>query len=193
MPGGWVGKAERDFTIISKQQIVAETPRLILRRFEPADAADLFRIYSDSETMRFLGCGPASVEEERSSIENHIRSYYDRSGFGLWGVVLKREGRLIGRCGLLYQDIEGRTDPELAYLLDRDFWGRGFATEAALAVIAIAANIYRLTRMVAVIHPLNTPSINVAERCGFSFEREISGYKDFGDVMLFSRQLDSSV
>ena len=171
---------------------VAETPRLIIRPFEPADAADLFRIYSDAETMRFLGCPAASVEEERSNIENHIRSYYDQYAFGLWAAILKSEKRLIGRAGILYQNIEGKTDPELAYLIDRNFCGRGLATEAASAVIQVAQDVHHFSRMVAVIHPKNAASIRVAVKCGFVFENELMGYKDFGDVHLYSRQLHNA-
>ncbi len=189
---GLVVRAEKDFTITNRPIIVAETPRLIIRRFEPADASDLFRIYSDAETMQFLGSPAESVEEVRSNIENHIRSYYDQYGFGLWAAVLKNENRLVGRCGILYQNIEGQTDSELAYLVDRNFCGRGLATEAALAVIKVAANVNHFSRMVAVIHPDNIGSINVAGKCGFVFERHLSGYKDFGDVHLYSRQLDNA-
>lgn len=169
--------------------IIAETPRLIIRPFDPTDAADLFRIYSDSETMRFLGSPAASVDEERSNIENHRRSYYDYHGFGLWAVILKSEKRLIGRAGILYQNIEGKTDPELAYLIDRNFCGRGLATQAAMAVIKVAQDVHHFSRMVAVIHPKNVGSIRVATKCGFGFEKELMGYKDFGNVHLYSRQL----
>ena len=189
MPDGWDARAGRGFTNTNNHASVAETHRLILRRFAETDAEDLFRIYSHPETRRFLGSGPTSVDEVRTGIATHIRTYYDRYGFGLWGVILKAEDRLIGRCGILYQEIGGRKEPELAYLIDPEFWRRGIATEASLKVVELATSVYRFAHMIAVIHPLNTASIRVAERCGFEFERSLESFKYFGKVDVYSRQL----
>ena len=86
---------------------VAETERLILREFTPADAEDFYRIYTDAETMRFQGDLPEnySVEVERYYIGRHIEMYYGTLGFGLWAVILKGNDRLIGRCGLVRQPV----------------------------------------------------------------------------------------
>src|SRR4051812_13066654 len=97
---------------------VIETERLILRLLTPDDAPDLFNIYSETEVLKFMGGSPGSLEDARKNIENHIRSYYEARGFGLWGTVEKASGRLIGRCGILYQNVNGKFDAELAYLLD---------------------------------------------------------------------------
>lgn len=170
---------------------VAETERIILRRLVLSDAPELFRIYSEPGTTRFLGAGPTSVDEERRNIAKHISSYYDVHGFGLWGMVSKETGHLIGRCGILYQAINGKRDAELAYLLEPHCWGRGLATEASRAVMEIAAREFGFSRMVAVIHPENEASIRVIERLGFHFETRLANYKDFGNVLLYARILDS--
>jgi [ribosomal protein S5]-alanine N-acetyltransferase len=165
---------------------IIETERLILRHLRVEDAEDLYRIYSDPETVKFMGQGSASVEETRGHIQNHIEKYYNHHGFGLWATVLKENNGLIGRCGLLYQDIEGRKDPELAYLLDSNFWGQGLATEAAQAIIKIGFDQYNFTRIIAVIKPQNTASIRVAQKVGMNYEREIASFKDFGAVSLYA-------
>jgi ribosomal-protein-alanine N-acetyltransferase len=161
----------------------------VLREFDTSDAEDLFRIYSNPETIRFLGKGPDSLEDERQNIQRHIDSYYRVHGFGLWGVVLKDEDRLIGRCGILRQEVDGRTRPEISYLIDRDYCGRGLATEAAKGVLGIAAGKYGIDIMIAVIAAGNGGSMRVAEKCGFQFEKRLAMFKDFGPVVVYTRDL----
>ncbi len=114
---------------------IIETERLILRQLRVEDAEDLFRIYSNPVTMKFMGKGAVSVEKMGSNIQKHIEKYYNNYGFGLWAAMLKENNSLIGRCGLLYEDIEGTKDLELAYLLESNYWGQGLATEAAQSIL----------------------------------------------------------
>jgi ribosomal-protein-alanine N-acetyltransferase len=165
---------------------VLETERLILRRLAPDDAAEMFRIYSDPKTMEFMGKGFDSIEDGRTRIQQHIEWYYEKYEFGLWATVLKENNRLIGRCGLLYEEIEGRKDLELAYLIDCNYWGKGLAAEAARAILKIGFDQYQANRIIAVIVPENRNSIRLAERLGMKFEREIASYKDFGRVLLYA-------
>lgn len=165
--------------------VVVETERLTLRRFTPEDAADNYRIYTDPENMRFMGRRPDSVEFERYHIRKHIADYYETHGFGLWAVVLKEDGRLIGRCGLLYQQVEGAQEVEVSYLIDRRHWGRGLATEAAREAVRLAFGVYKFPRVVAVINPENVASVRVAEKLGMRYERDVS-FKDFGRVALYA-------
>ncbi|HEX7313156.1 MAG TPA: GNAT family N-acetyltransferase [Pyrinomonadaceae bacterium] len=164
--------------------IVLETERLLLRRFTPEDAADNYRIYTDDENMRFMGRRPDSVEFEREHILKHIANYYDQHGFGLWAVVLREDGRLIGRCGLIHQPIEGAREVEVSYLLDRHYWGRGLATEAARAVVRHGFEKYKFPRIVALINPENVASVRVAEKIGMKHERDVD-FRDFGEVALY--------
>lgn len=150
------------------------------------DAEDMFRIYSNPITMKFMGKGAALVEEMGSNIQKHIEKYYNQYGFGLWATMLKENNSLIGRCGLLYEDIEGTKDLELAYLLDINYWGQGLATEAAQSITKIGFDRYKFNRLIAVINPQNTASIRVAEKVGMNYEREIAQYKDFGAVSLYA-------
>lgn len=132
-----------------------------------------------------MGKGSVSVEEARSNIQKHIENYYNKYGFGLWATVLKDNNCLIGRCGLLYPEIEGTKDLEIAYLLDCNYWGKGLATEAARSIVKIGFGKYKFNRIIAVINPDNTASIRVAEKIGMNYEREIASYKDFGAVSLY--------
>lgn len=166
---------------------IAETERLLLRPLEVSDAEDLFHIYSAPEMMKYLGGGPSSLDEERQRIAGHIEGYYEIHGFGLWAVVLRETGKLIGRSGLLYPQINGRNEAELAYLVGRDWWRKGIATEAARAVLKVAEEQFNFSRVVAIIHPDNAGSIGVAKKLGFELESRIDSYKDFGNVLLFAR------
>ncbi len=163
---------------------VTETERLILRRFTPEDAADNYRIYTDPENMRFMGRQPDSVEFERYHIQRHIANYYDRHDFGLWAVVLKESNKLIGRCGLIYQPVEDTQEVEVSYLIDRHYWGRGLATEAAREVVRLGFEKYKLPRIVALINPENIASVRVAEKIGMKYERGVN-FRDFGRVAMY--------
>jgi len=170
--------------------IVTETKRLILRRFTPEDAADNYRIYTDPDNMRFMGRRPDAVELERQHILRHIANCYDRHDFGLWAVVLKENDRLIGRCGLLYHQIEGTREAEVTYLIDRHYWGRGLATEAAREVVELGFEKYELPRLVAVINPENVASVRVAEKVGMRYERDVN-FQDFGRVAMYAKARDT--
>jgi len=171
--------------------IVTETERLILRRFTPEDAEENFRIYTDPDNMRFMGRRPDSVEFERYHLRRHIANYYDKHDFGLWAVVLKENGRLIGRCGLLYQPIEDTQEVEVSYLIDKPYWGRGLATEAAREVARLGFEKYKLPSLVAVINPENIASIRVAEKVGMRYERDVN-FRDYGRVALYAKARDAA-
>lgn len=163
------------------------TERLRLRELTEADATDLFRIYQDPVVMRFMGPPPGSVDEERENVRQHRQQYYERYGYGLWGTVLRETDVLIGRCGLLGTRIGGRMETELSILLDRACWGRGYATEAARAILGAAAEHFHFDRVVAVVHPDNAASLHALERLGFAYERDVP-YRDFGQVRLYARE-----
>ena len=166
---------------------ILETPRLVLRRLVPEDAADLYRIYGDPETMKFMGAAPASVEEERGNILSHIANHYDLHGVGLWATVLKGRGEMVGRCGLMRKLIGGAEEVEVAYLLGRRYWGRGLATEAVGAILRLGFEGYGFRRIVAAVDPANVASIRVAEKAGMSYEREVT-YGNYGEVSLYASE-----
>jgi ribosomal-protein-alanine N-acetyltransferase len=167
--------------------VVTRTARLLLRRFTPADAGAMYRIYGDAEVMRFMGPPPASVADEAANLRAHVAKYYERQGFGLWGVVREDTGELIGRCGLLRSEIGGRMETEVSYLLARGHWGHGYAAEAAGAVLAYGFHVLAMPRIVAVIDPGNHASRRVAERIGMTYEGDVP-YKQFGVVHLYARR-----
>lgn len=106
-----------------------ETERLILREMTLEDFDALYEIFSDEEEMKHYP-KPFNEEKVMSWINWNIENY-KTFGFGLWAVVLKENGRLIGDCGITMQTINGTIRPEIGYHIHKDLHGHGFATEAA--------------------------------------------------------------
>jgi len=151
---------------------ILETSRLILREFRRDDADALELVISDPETMRYYPApyDRAGVEQW---IERNLRRYAE-CGFGLWGMVLKSSGELIGDCGLTPQNVDGTDEIEIGYHVRRDLWGRGLATEAALACRDYGFARLRVKRLISLIRPENLPSRRVAEKNGMTVWKEIT-------------------
>jgi RimJ/RimL family protein N-acetyltransferase len=146
--------------------VVVTTSRLILREFKPSDATDLFGLNADAEVLRFTGDTPFdSVASAQDFIENY--SHYADHGYGRWGLIQKSTGNFIGWCGLKYHKDEEYTD--LGYRIKRQFWGRGFATEAAMASMKLAFDEYELEMIVGRTAKENRRSVRVLEKLGMKF------------------------
>ncbi len=111
--------------------MLLETQRLILREMTMEDKPALLEIFSDPETMQHYP-HPFDEVKVNSWIEWNIDNYRT-FGFGLWAVVLKESGRVIGDCGITMQTIHGKIRPEIGYHIHKDCQRKGYATEAAIA------------------------------------------------------------
>lgn len=147
-----------------------ETPRLRLRTWRAGDLDALARINEDPQTMRVVGAGlPLSREETERGLAALV-GHWQVHGFGLWAVEERAGGRLIGRAGLWHPP--GWSDPELAWLLHRAWWGQGLATEAGRAGLAYGFARRRMDRIIAIVHTANAASRRVADRLGMAAEGE---------------------
>ena len=167
------------------QTIILETERLILRRLTLDDLDALFALYRDPEVRRYFPEGTLTYEETKEELEWIIDFQYGQHGFGLWATIHKETGKFLGRCGLIPWTIEGYSEVEVAYLLDKAYWGQGLATEAALAIVDYAFEQLQLPRLICMFYPENTASANVARKMGMTFEKELEDEK--GPYMLYSR------
>jgi RimJ/RimL family protein N-acetyltransferase len=141
--------------------------------------------------MRYIGTGGARTREQaRTSLEWMIETF-ERQGFGHFGVERKEDGALVGRSGLNVWDpsdwsitrldeADGPTEIEIAYLFGKDYWGHGYATEAATAVRDWAFGELGFDRLIALIYPDNARSIGVARKLGM----EPEGDANFGAGLL---------
>ena len=147
-----------------------ETARLRLRPFGAGDLDGLSRITADPEVMRYIGDGrPITRDETEANLQNIIESFR-RRGFGRWAVVGKAGGGLLGYCGLARPSESPGV--ELVYLLGRESWGRGLATEASMAVLRYGFEELKLGRVYALTMPGNRRSRRVLERLGMEYLRD---------------------
>ena len=158
---------------------ILETERLSLREIRSDDLNALLEIWGDSETMRLF---PSTLDHQamREWIERN-QERYRLYGHGLWAVILRKEQRLIGDCGLVIQEVDGTSELELGYHFNRRYWGQGLATEAARACMDYAFERMSRRRLISMIRLENLPSRRIAERNGLNIEKEIfwRGYQHY--------------
>ena len=157
-------------TLYSMKQIL-ETGRLVLREFVKDDAPALELVVSDPETMKHY---PAPLDRAGTEqwIERNLRRYSE-DGVGLWAMVLRSSGEMIGDCGIIRQNVEDEYLYEIGYHLRRDHWGKGLATEAAVACRDWGFANLQADRMISLIRPENVPSRRIAERNGMTIWKEV--------------------
>ena len=148
----------------------SETERLTLRELTLDDIDPLSEVLSDPWTMRFYH-RPFSREEVVAWIERWRASYVENR-FGLWALVLKETGQLIGDTGLTLQDVEGQLFPEVGWHVHRAHQGNGYATEAGRASLGYGFENLGLERVISLIRPENEPSWRVAEKLGMRVWKE---------------------
>lgn len=150
---------------------ILQTDRLSLREMLPGDLDFIAEMLADPEVMRFY---PKCYNREESQAWlDRQRQRYRFHGYGLWLVSERTTGQPVGQVGLLLQDVDGRFEPEVGYLIHRPFWRRGYATEAARGVLTYAKQVKQFSRIISLVRPENTPSRGVAVRLGATVEKEV--------------------
>jgi len=145
---------------------ILETERLILRTWSLDDAETLFKFYSNPKLYRFTGADPfTDVETTRRYMEEYFINYHKERGFGVWAVIEKASGKLVGSCGLDYFD--DRPELGLGYWFDPEYWGRGYATEAARACVEYAFYTMNVPELASMTDSRNKASQRVLEKVGF--------------------------
>ena len=167
---------------------VLETQRLILRRLSVDDGAFILGLLNDPAWLRFIGDkGVRNLEDARNYIVTGPMDMYARLGFGLYLTERKSDGAPIGICGLIKRDALEDVDIGFAFL--PDFRGKGYAREAAAAVMEHARSAFGLRRLVAITSPDNEASIRLLEKLGLRFETTMSLADDSHEVSLFAADL----
>lgn len=147
---------------------VLETERLALRTWSADDAEPALRIYGDSDVMRFIPVGVMAVEQIVSLL-TRFNEEFERESFGLWATVEKATGAVVGECGL--HRISETGEIEIGWLFERAAWRKGFATEAARAILEYGFVKAKLQRIICLIDRENARSVAVANRLGFRYDR----------------------
>jgi ribosomal-protein-alanine N-acetyltransferase len=148
-----------------------ETPRLVLRPFSPADAPAVVQLDADPDIIHFMKA-PQYSEAEMAEVLSRYAKRYEETGFGMLAGVLKATSMLVGRYGVQRITVEGVEELEVTYSTRREHRRRGYALEATEAVLDAAWR-EGIPRLVGCIAPDNDPSLRLAERVGFHFERDV--------------------
>jgi RimJ/RimL family protein N-acetyltransferase len=139
-----------------------ETERLILRGWEERDFEPLAAIHSDPEVMTFLG--PVQERGDAWRALSGLIGHWVLRGYGKWAVERKSDGAMMGRVGLI--NPEGWPGVEVGWTLGKQYWGNGYASEAAEAAIRYGFLTQPLDKIISCIAPENFPSQAVARRVG---------------------------
>lgn len=165
--------------------IVLETERLFLRGFNVGDAEFILTLLNEPSFLRFIGDKKVrSLQDAEKYILNGPVASYERNGFGLCLVELKETHTPIGMCGLLKR--EELPDPDIGFAFLPDFWNKGFAYEAAAAVMKDARERLNLERILAITNQDNEASIKLLQKLGLQIERVITMKTDSTELFLLS-------
>ncbi len=163
---------------------VLQTPRLSLREFTLEDGGFALELLNEPSFLRFIGDkGVRTLGDAEEYLELGPIDSYRRNGFGLYAVCVGGGAAApIGMCGLVRR--EGLDDPDIGFAFLERHWGRGYAVEAAAAVLDHGSRTLALPRIVAITSPDNWGSIRVLEKIGLKFARLVS-WEGKEEVKLF--------
>jgi len=150
--------------------MILTTKRLRLRSIVRDDLDSLATLFADPEVMRF-SLGMLDRDQTREKLDRILESMASR-GWDSFIVESLDGDRFVGIVGLAPQTVDGVEEIEMGYRLMPEFWGRGFATEAACACRDYAFKTLGMPRIISIIEPANVGSIRVTENAGLRFERE---------------------
>ena len=149
---------------------VIQTKRLTLRDFEKEDWRQVQNYASDPEVVRYMGFGPNTKEESRNFVEKALAQQEEnpRKNFSL-AIVLKTKDTLLGGCGIYVTNPDIR-EGYIGYVLNRNFWRHGYATETAKGLLQFGFNQLKLHRIFATCDAENLASAHVLEKIGMQGE-----------------------
>lgn len=169
--------------VLSFMKVFLETERLILRYFQPGDESLLWELDSNPEVMRYINNGqpPDLTVITQKTLPGILSFYEEFEHFGFWAVHEKLTQAFIGWLhffpaieNALARELNLVTDGEIAlgYRFKQEFWGKGYATEGASALVKMGFEQADVSRVVAWALKINYPSIHVMEKVGLTLERE---------------------
>lgn len=161
-----------------------ETERLRLRPVTVNDTALMLAVWNDPAFIRNVSDrGIRTVEQAREAIEGGAQKLFDDHGYGPYCMSLKSNGKMIGICGIFKR--ENLDDPDIGFGVLPDYCGKGYAGEAAAAVVDYARGELGIGVLTAIVSPTNAPSIGLIEKLGLTFEQMITMPGDDHAICLY--------
>jgi len=165
-----------------------ETERLYLRRVTLDDADLLLAVWNDPAFMEHVGDrGVRTTEEAEEAMRAGALKLYADYGYGPYAMVRRDDGVRMGICGLFKRD--NLDYPDIGFGVLPEFCGKGYAGEAAFAVLVHARDDLRIEELTAIVSPGNAPSIGLIEKLGLMFVGMITMPGDDEEICLYSKRL----
>lgn len=155
-------------------RLAITSERMLFRQYNDDDFDFLMSLLSDPEVVKFIGNGETRDENSGKEFLNWIYSTYEfDENIGLMLLLHKEDNTLIGYAGLVPQIIDGNQEMEVGYWISRKYWGKGYATEAAKALLHYGDKQLDNQRFISLIQPNHISSQNVARKIGMALDKEI--------------------
>ena len=149
---------------------ILETERLILQEMQWDLLPDLTKLLANPVVHRHF---PKALNAKEAQVfMAGVLRRQQEDGFSFWAVFTKSDSTFIGICGLLTQMIDGIKEVEVGYRFDNTVWGNGYGPEAAAGCVGYAKDTLKLPSVISLIREVNRQSIRVAEKNGFTLEKE---------------------
>lgn len=155
------------------------TDRLILRKFVEQDKQKYIDIMKNKNITMYLGDRKPKSEKDIENILIKFKNHWEEKHYGVWAITIKDTGELIGQCGYLY--VEQEDSPELLYMIDEKYWGKGYGYEAAKAVLSYGKENYRWEKILAMAYAENIPSNKIIQKLKF---------ENIGTINMYNSQLN---
>ncbi len=150
---------------------ILETERLKVRETTVEDVDVFYRLYSDPEMTRYMEGLFENPEDEKRYQRDYIKKVYGLMGFGVWTLVRKEDGAIIGRAGFSVRS--GFDEVELGFLVGREYQRQGYATEACRAILDYGRDVLQFDKVQTLVKAENTVSIHMCEELGFVKVNEV--------------------
>lgn len=162
---------------------IARTARCLIRETIPEDVDAFYQIYSHPAITEYMEDLYPDVEEEKRYVQEYIEKVYTFFGFGVWTVVERASGAVIGRAGLSYR--EGFEEPELGFLIGVPWQRRGYAEEVCRTVLDYGWKALEFERIQALVEVENQPSLRLCEKLGFHKDMRLTlGNKEYYRLLI---------
>lgn len=167
-----------------------QTERLVLRKMKVSDSACLFNIWSNPDVTKFMNINSFTDENQAVEMIETLDKLSRENKAIRYSIIELESNSIIGSCGFNSLDFSN-ANAEIGYDISKNYWGKGYATEAVRSLVDYAFNTLKFNRIEAKVHPENKNSINVLQKLNFTFEGTVrmceKSNDKFNDLNLFSK------